>query len=611
MLHASSGPRIDTMLNEIQKKLYGQRKEKLTPIEIHRLFQTPVTAEFNLVIYRALQRQAIDPDVTILQAIPRSITKEYLVAIAMCLRFGADANMYVEAPRLGTIHILGYVYSVLAEDQLADETVLNTIVLMLIAHGSRPSMPIFDRKAGKIREHGEIENNMSLTVTEWLNDQGYTTILNNLQTGNVTELQRIVDKESMITLSILLDMPTLMTRDYAPQDMVLAIRAFSPISLDKVPTPDTKVLMDWTSLSDAVTYLNSDAYDTLLKRGQLPSYLMINKILIALRTYRSTNRTVAAQELERMLLSSIAIGTQLDQDQMNIVSTLGRDILEAVTKEYEQPYWRKICRATGDTKISTELPESLRRLAISLNINPNLSHAAVCENISTLAKSDKEALKEAARRRQQLRMTSDLGVMNEFLGGKTPALVCRNKSLLPHDPLDYNDVDLAYYRDDQGAVWCFGSDSFASLLESGINPYNSTALPDSFKAELRYRFDVLKRLGIDSTRGELGVSRVPMTFSQSIDSLTAKDMVSEKASVEAINTFIQLAAQNSVSADTIRSLIKDQMIAALRSIGYEVDLAPLSTPHALVTTARIVAFLQRTDPDAISTFFDLITATPL
>lgn len=603
------------MLNEVQKKIHGQRSEPITPIEINKLFQSPVTPEFNLIIYRALQRQVINADVTILQAIPRAKTREYLISIALCLRFGADANMYVNAPQLGTIHILGYVYSILGGDQFSDPTdedVLNTIVFMLIAQGSRPSLPMFDRKAGKIRGHGE-ETLSSLTVIEWLNTQGYQPVLNRVNIGDVSELQQVLDVDSLAILSTLLDNPALMVREYEPRDMLLAIRAFSHASFDRIPTPETKVLMDFTSLDDAITYVNSEAYEKLIKRGLRPSYLLINRILLNMRDYR-TKRIIAFQELQRMLLSSISVGTQLDQDQLNIISTMGRDILDSVMREYEQPYWRKVCNLSRDPKSPSapnligeeETPEPLRRLAIALNIDPNMSRAAICESINTLSKADKEALKEAARRRQQLRIAGDLGTMNEFLNNKTPILVCRNKGLLPHDPLDYNDADLAYYRDDQGAVWCFSSDSFASLLESGVNPYNSTALPDSFKDELRYRIGVLKRLGIDATRGEVGIyaARVPVTFTQTIDSLTAKDVVSERTSAEALETFTRLASQHGLSPETIRTLSKERMEAALNSIGYEVKLAPLSTAHALVTTARIVAYIHQTDPEALRAFFD-------
>lgn len=609
---------VNAMLNEVQRKIFGQRNETLTAVEINRLFQAPITPEFNLLLYRALQRNAINPDITILQIIPRARTREYLIPIALCLRFGADSNLYVNAPKLGTIHILGYVYSVLGGDRFvedingADENVLNTIVLMLVAEGSRPSLPMYDRKAGKIRGAGDVPAT-SLSVAEWLNDQGYTTILDRVSIGDPSELQKVVDPESLTILSILLDMPSLMSpnRNYESRDMLLAIRAFSPISFDKIPTPDTMIGMDYKSLDDSVTYLNSAAYDKLVKRGQLPSYLLVNKILIGMRAYRNMGRILAVQELERMLLSSIAVGTQLDQDQLSIISVMGQDVLEAVTREYEQPYWRKICRAPNT---SGATPEPLRRLAISLNIDPTMSKSAICESISNLSKADKEALKDAARRRQQIRLASNLGTMNEFLGGKIPNLVCRNKSLLPHDPFDYNDIDIAYYRDDQGAIWCFGSDAFQSILESGVNPYNSTLLPESFKQQLRYQIDVLKRLGVDASRGEIGIysSRIPITFSQSIDSLTNKDVVGEKTSEQALDSFIQLANRNGLSSETVRSLSKDRMMDALRSIGFDVNLAPLSTSHALVTTARIVENINRTDPETVKTFFNSLNiSSPL
>lgn len=613
---AKLSSQIDPMLNELQKKIYGQRNERLTPVEINRLFQSPITPEFNLTLYQALRRNAINPDVTILQAIPRAKTREYLIPIALCLRFGADANMYVDAPKLGTIHILGYVYSLLGGDRfsddanIADENVLNTIILMLIAEGSRPSLPMYDRKAGKIRTDGDMPSS-SLSVVEWLNDQGYNTILNRVSIGDSSELQKVVDKESLTVLSILLDMPNLVGRDYESRDMLLAIRAFSPISFDKIPTPDTIVMMDYKSLDESVTYLNSSAYEKLVKRGQMPSYLLINKILIGMKAYKNLGRIVAAQELEKMLLSSIAIGTQLDQDQLAIVSIMGQDVLSSVTKEYEQPYWRKICKAPDAPGALSTTPEPLRRLAISLNIDPTMTKAAICESINNLSKADKEALKDAARRRQQLRLAADMGTMNEFLGGKIPNLVCRNKVLMQQNPLDYNDIDLAYYRDDQGAVWCFGSDTFASILESGLNPYNSTLLPESFKEQLKYQINVLKRLGVDAGRGEIGIysSRIPITFDKSIDSLTSKDVVSEKSSEQALELFIQLAGRNGISPETIRNLSKDQMMAALRSVDYNVNLAPLSTSHALVTTSRVVEHINRVDPDSIKTFFNSLNMT--
>lgn len=584
-------PQIEVILNEIQKKIFGNRNDQLTPLEINTLFQSPINPEFNLVIYRALQRKAIDPDITILQAIPKSKSKEYLISVALCLRFGADSNMYVDDPNLGIIHILGYVYNFLYD---TDENILNTIILMLVIKGSRSSMPMFDNNAGKIRDDTH-DNTNKLTVLEWLHNQGYKTILDRIHIGEVSELRRTVDTETLAILSILLDMPAIMDRNYESKDLVLAIRAFSSVSFDNIPVPTSYIMMDYKSLYESVVYINADAYEKLINLGQLPSYLLINKILTTMKSYKTNGRIIAMQELERMLLASIAVGVQLDQDQLNIISTLGQTTLDAVMKEYEVPYWRKICKSSH--KVA---PQPLRNLAMSLNIDPDMGHDAICDNISRLSKADKEALKEAARKRQQLRMASNLGMVNEFQNENIPVLVCRNKSLLQHDPNDYNDIDSIAYRDDQGAIWCFTSDSFASLLESGINPYNSTMLPQLFKDQLEYQISVLKKLGKTPS---------PTTFSSSIDNLSVNDSITEKSGTNAIDTLVYLASRNNVNIDIVRGLSKEAMMAALNTIGYNINLISLSTNHALITTARILEYVNHTDPESVKYFFNSIRST--
>lgn len=601
----------DSMLNEVQKKIYGERAQPLTSIEIYRLFQSPITPEFNLVLYRAFERKAIDPDIAILQAIPLAKSENYLIPIALCLKFGADVNMYVSAPNIGTVHILGYTYITLgtstdrfSQIPLADSQILTVIALMLLAKGSRSSLPMFNPNAGKIMSDRNT-GPRSLSVREWLTEQGYNTVLDKIFVGDSGEYQKNINKDSLAILSIMLDMPTLMGREYDPSDMTLAIRSYSGISFEKIPTPKIMVNMDYKSLDESVYYLNASAFDRLIKRGQLPSYLLINKILMLMITYRKYDRVIAVQELEKMLLASIAMGTQLDQDQLAIVSVMGSDILNSVRTEYDQPYWRKICKTPSTI---TDVPDSLRKLALSLNIDQTQPKTAICENLSNLSRADKESLKEAAKRRQQMRLDSELGTMNEFMNGKTPNLTVRNKTLLQHDPLDYNDIDIAYYRDAQGAVWAFSSDTFATILEGGINPYNRTVLPESFKDKLRYQIDVLKKLGIDANKGEIGIyaSKVPITFSESIDSLTTKDTISERASAQSLDVFKQLAIQNNISMETINTLTKAQMTNALRSINYNVNFDTLSTPHALVTTSRIIEYVNKTDPDSVGFFFSAL-----
>ena len=44
---------------------------------------------------------------------------------------------------------------------------------------------------------------------------------------------------------------------------------------------------------------------------------------------------------------------------------------------------------------------------------------------------------------------------------------------------EYNDIDIAYYKDDAGAVWCFTSDQFDRLRDNKTNPYTNNFLPEN------------------------------------------------------------------------------------------------------------------------------------
>lgn len=589
---------VDKIILEVQKKILGERAEKLTPLETNKLFQAPFTAEFNLILDRALKSGAVEPDTCLLHLLPKVTTQEALIPVALCLRQGVDTNMYVNAPSLGTVHLLGYIHTLGLEEKLLD-----TLIIMLVFKGSRSSLPMFDKTAGKVKPETKINVN-AISVLDWIKDQGYESILPEIVLASPQEIQELVDVPSAQVLSVILEDQRISPEKYTPEEMSVAIKFFSNQLVEKIPLPEETVLMDYKSLDDAVNAYNHEAFKILLSRGQVPSYLLVNKIILGMRDHKQAGKVLAVQALEHMLLDAVDVGVQLDVDQMSLLTALGRDVVEAVTKHYEEPYWKKVCR---NQKGNKPLPEKLKHLAISLNIDPD-SHASVCEQVTKLSRSDKEALKEAARKRQQLRFSSEMSNMNEFLGEKAPTLTCRNASVLPESPFDYNDVNLAYYRDEQGAIWCFTSETFESLLETGVNPYNSAELPPTFKDQVAFQLETLKKLGIDAAHGELGIytSQVPQTFSAAIDSLSEKDKVSEKSSSKAVDKFLQLAAVYSVSPETIKRLTKTKMESALAAAGYHLELHSLSTGHALVTLARLALFMNEVDQNSLSVFFDAL-----
>lgn len=598
---------------EVQKKILGQRESNITPLEINRMIQQPITSEFNLILYQGLRRKALDPDVTLIQLISKARTIDYLIPIALCLRFDADSNMYVDLPKIGTVHIMGYVYMMIGgykfgnNPNRADENVLNSIVLMLMIEGSRPSLPMFDPQAGKIIDESRSKPIRSLSVLEWLYSEGYPTILDKIITGNPTEIQRYYDSDSMTQLSILLDNQDLINRPYLEKDLNLAIRSYSSMSVNNIlnnVNPLTQrspyLIMDIKGLDESVIYLNADSFEKIINKGYSPSYLLINKILIGMSQSKEPQHILKFQELERMLIISISTGTSLDLDQRIMISTLGSDILQTVVKEYEQPYWRKICKVSTTNNTAS----LLKQQALALNIDPTMSKKAICDKITDLSKLDKESVKEEARRRQSSKSQLDTGSVNEFIDKK--GSMCINKGSFSKDPFDYNDINLAYYRDEQGSLWCFGSEQFNNLLTTGLNPYNMTILPLSFKEQLKYKINILQDLGIDTQYTGISPSKIPQTFSEAIDNLSTNDQINEQSSQNAVNDFINLAVENGVSGSTIKSLSKEQMMNALRSINYPIELEPLTQSHSLVTTSRAINYLNNISPQLVKDFFQSI-----
>src|SRR5207253_7167343 len=111
----------------------------------------------------------------------------------------------------------------------------------------------------------------------------------------------------------------------------------------------------------------------LINKGIYPSYLLINKIIINMTKYKNKSNLVCLNILEKMLLLSVSHGSELDIDQYNMVSFLGKNIVESVMLQYSQPYWRKTCKGVleNDHLIQQNSPYQLKKMAISLNIDPS------------------------------------------------------------------------------------------------------------------------------------------------------------------------------------------------------------------------------------------------
>lgn len=579
-------------LLELQKIIIGQRdvNTPLTANEINKFLLEDITPEFIYLLLLSLQRNIINVDLLLTQLIYNLNKggKKYLIPIALALRYGGNPNMYVNIPSIGIAHFLGYVY---LHANNVDIYVINTIVLMAIIKGSRAVMPMFDKEAGKITADIPGKVSKGISVKDWLTDHEYPTIL---QQTTILNIPKIVEPETLHYISILLDDPKYFTRKLIEGDITSIIQAHSNNLLTLTPLPKAKKLMDHVVLLDSLKYLNHGAFNHYMLKGVCPSYMLVNEILIKMKSYLQRDEKLIMLLLEKILSEIVKQGIELDQDQLSILSTLGKDIFDNIYKEYGQPYWRKICKSKTCME---SIPKTLQKLALALDIDPTMDKNAICRHIDILSKADPEAVKEAAIRKQQNRVAAKTSGVQDFISEKTPAIVCRNASVLRNNPFDYNNYTLATYKDEQGALWCFPSDMYESLIEDGINPYNMEKIPDSVKIEMEGKLHILRKVGADI--------KDPQSFSDAINELSTPDVINQKNSEEELRKFITLVGKHGVSPETINSLTKLQMMDALRSIGYRVDLQPLSTSHALVTFSRIGNYI---DKNMASDFPIMLTA---
>ena len=560
-----------------------QGKRSLSPAEVRDLIRD-INPEFVFLWREALLTGKLNYDVALVQAIYQARNREALILIALAIRYGANPNMYVSTPRIGSLHILGYVYTVLLP-MVPDTELIELIIVMLLLSGSKGSMPVFDATGGKIVENPMESSAKGLNITEWIQEQGIDSII-----GKVgVDVAAALDLDVVTQMGIFLDRLDLIVTPITNDYMVNTIRSFSGKILVKAPPKKTWIFngIDYDVMEEAILYINSTAVLYFLDAGVIPSYLLINKLLLQIQQHHGRVR----EEEEKMLLAMISRGVTLDREQFAMFEG---DFAGKVMTEYDQPYWKKVCRVRTDEIIT----DRLRHLAFSLNIDPTLEKASVCDALKQMTSAEPDKLLAAAVKRQQQRTSGDLSLVSEYINSNPPQLVCRNRTLLQHDPFEYGDVELATYRDEQEVVWCFTSDMFENLVKNGTNPYTMQKLPQSFTEQLSLQLETLKRLGIDYMK--------PISFEEAVKGLTEKDEISNIETDKIVASIIALAALNGVNERELRSKSVFHLQEALAAIGVQADLGNLSSSHTFATFARTANIILRKKPELAADLFSVL-----
>jgi len=563
-------------LKDLQKIILGDRKEPLSAIEIRNLFSYPTSPETILYIITALNEKKLDPHTALIQAIANATKKEDLVPIALALRYGADPNLYVNAPNIGDIHILGYTYLVLSKRDLP---MLNGSIIMLMIMGSNPNMLIFDNKGGIVKdEFSLVEPLKGQGVLEWLDDQGFDTIIPKLRGGKYDK----IEKKFMTTLATFLDKDNLLTND--PRlDEVLGAHANSIFNKHKSNIDIQK------GLQTSRKYLNLTGFEYFIDQGASLNYDEINDLIYSIKEYKDSGDLISMSQIRQMLLYIVTKGQGLDMYQGDLIKKFDQTIYDQMIKEYEVPYWKKVCsQSNGKT------PERLKTLAYQLNLDPEVSRNIICGRIKRILQTNPEETKKNVIERNKNRIHSTLSYINEV---DVSGLSCSNRSVLKTNIYDYPDTDIAFYRDDQENIWCFTSNNFLKITEQKKNPYTVQEFPEFFLKDVKSKMEFISRYR--------SMNDDPTPISVVLDNINKNDTISNIYTNRYVKLFKEMAVLNGITDWNLNKLTRKDMERILnKNFNVKTNLERLKKDHALITFMMVSYHQLKNNSDLINNFFE-------
>ena len=157
-----------------------------------------------------------------------------------------------------------------------------------------------------------------------------------------------------------------------------------------------------------------------------------------------------------------------------------------------------------------------------------------------------------------------------------PSGSCINKNGV--NPEEYADMDIVYYKDDSNMNWCFIRDDFDNLLKTGINPTTTKKLPESLLAEIKYKQDRLRKIGV--------IDMDAMSIDKSIKVLMSEDKISSNESNELLSKVLTVI---DIDRSTFDKFNNTQLSNFSAITGSRIELKGLNKKHAQFTFARAVA----------------------
>lgn len=474
--------------------------------------------------------KTLNPD-SVLQAslmmLVRTKNANYLRTLGLALRAGASPNVYING-----IHSVAYVL------QSSPDA-----AFMLMTRGTNTNVPVAPTSLE--------------TLAVWLAKHPFT----------------IKDKN---IIGLYLDDPSLLSDPLPPGELMIKLLA-NKVLINKGLVRaelNRRDLLDSHLLRMAAEFLNVNAYRALLN-FTAPTYVLLTRQIWEISDFHQKRLTVPRDLVRNMVVAAVSYGAYLDTLQIKL---LPPEIAPSVISAYQAPIWKKDCLSEGDAPAS----DDLKRVAVFLGIDPAIGQKEICRAIKTMTQADKVEAQKAAVRRQQFRLASETGYVEEFISKAPVDIQCENRAR-DDDASLYNEIDSAAYRDKQGKFWCFTRNEFPNLIQTRVNPSTKTPLPEPFIEKMKEKLRIAQMLGIHGP---------PQTFKSHYDRMVANDNITNDQSRAELEVF---RAKVSCAA-AIEKMSTNQLHKVAQTLSPTVSLLGLPQSNALMV---IIYIFNRLTPETV------------
>lgn len=595
----------------------------------------PLTNTFSVFsnyLKMMIRRKVVNPNFILSSVI--KWTKSYigLFIIGMCIREGANPNIYLTAQEYGNLHILAWTSIVRG----TGDFLYNYIATVLRLLGSdiyRPAIRFegdstdvdvrlieqsFDdyrqtlmEQSGIRREEVYAEGDYyraGMNVKEFVNQSGYnledtvTAFLNSIDDNWLLDIMIAADdieKYKILsglergsaepTWGFLLDIVNnnvTLTRFIIDLSIAGAKKIAASMDDKKYPIITETINGQSVPLFAASVSNDLDMFDLFIRKGSSVKYITINTLLTFYKIFKNNDIKLYEWAFQ-MVRNAVRIGADIDLYQFNfLVSMADFDEIEEIRKAYEIPKWKKLCSIKRDKGVDfSPARDEFRQIAFKLNLDYHLSEEKLCDKFREIELIGQEQYLDSAIKRQKERVAIDVE------GPGTSAQPrCDPKSMVVKNPYAYNDAQMAFYKSPKdGKVWCFTSDLFASLISSKKNEYNGEDLPQKFIQTLKAQLNTLREIGVYETNESI---------KDALDQFYSRSDINNKKTDRQYNTVMTVLSMYGVSQERFESLRTEVLNDTILQSIANVNLINFNTLPMILkqrTTARIIYSLAKRD----------------